>query len=68
MVDQETGVFVEKGNVRDLAEAMKWLGSDDSARNALGEAARARAVREFSSSAVSAAWLEFYAAIFSASV
>jgi len=66
IVDRQTGVFVEKGNIRDLADAMKWLGSDDSARNALGEAARARAVREFSSSSVSAAWLGFYAAIIKA--
>jgi glycosyltransferase involved in cell wall biosynthesis len=64
IVDRQTGVFVDKGNVRDLADAMKWLGSDDIARIALGEAARARAVREFSSAAVSAAWLDFYAAIF----
>lgn len=67
MVDRKTGVFIEKGNIGDLADAMKWLGSDDSARNTLGEAARARAVRDFSSSAVSAAWLDFYAALFKAS-
>jgi glycosyltransferase involved in cell wall biosynthesis len=66
MVDRKTGVFVEKGNVRDLTDAMKWLGADDSARTALGEAARARAVTEFSRSAVSAAWLGFYAAIIKA--
>ena len=63
IVDQQTGVFVDKGNVRDLADAIKWLGSNDSVRNALGEVARVRAVSDFSSSAVSAAWLDFYAAI-----
>ncbi|APW44165.1 glycosyltransferase family 4 protein [Rhodoferax saidenbachensis] len=68
IVDRKTGVFVEKGNVRDLADAMIWLGSDNNARTALGEAARTRAVREFSSSAVSAAWLDFYAALFKAAV
>ena len=68
MVDRQTGVFVEKGNICDLADAMIWLGSDDSARKALGEVARARVLREFSSAAVSAAWLDFYAAIFKAAV
>lgn len=68
IVDRQTGVFVDKGNVRDLADAIKWLGTNDSVRNALGEAARVRAVSDFSSSSVSAAWLDFYAAIFKAAV
>lgn len=61
IVDRHTGVFVDKGSICGLSEAMSWLGTADSERNAMGEAARVRAVSEYSSSAVSAAWLNLYA-------
>jgi glycosyltransferase involved in cell wall biosynthesis len=60
IVDRQTGVFVDKGSICGLSEAMNWLGSADRERSAMGEAARVRAVSEFSSSTVSKAWLYQY--------
>jgi glycosyltransferase involved in cell wall biosynthesis len=63
IVEDRTGLFVEKGDVHGLSNSMKRLGSAQDVRRELGKAARLRAVNEFSSSAVSAAWQEFYSAV-----
>jgi len=63
IVEGHTGLFVEKRDIRGLSDSMKWLGSECSTRRALGEAARLRAVNNFSSSSVSSAWLNFYSDI-----
>lgn len=64
IVENYTGLFIDKGDVRGLSASMKRLGSDAGMRQRLGEAARIRAVKDFSSSAISAAWRDFYSAIF----
>ncbi|MDA8533876.1 glycosyltransferase, partial [Burkholderiaceae bacterium] len=64
IVESRTGCFVTKGNVEELAQAMERLGSDPGTLSDLGDAARRRAVEDFSSSTVSAAWLAFYGSVF----
>lgn len=63
IVENHTGCFVAKENVDELAQAMERLGSDPEMLIKLGEAARRRAVEEFSSSTVSTAWLAFYGSV-----
>lgn len=64
IVENHTGCFVAKGNVEELAQAMERLGSDPEMLSDLGEAAHRRAVEDYSSSTVSAAWLAFYGSVF----
>ena len=63
IVEGSTGCFVTRGDVRGLEQAMERLGSDPKMLSDLGQAARQRAVDDFSSSTVSAAWLAFYASV-----
>lgn len=58
-----TGCFVAKGDIGELAKAMERLGSAPETVGELGEAARQRAINDFSSSTVSAAWMAFYASV-----
>jgi glycosyltransferase involved in cell wall biosynthesis len=63
IVENHTGCFVAKGNVEEFAQAMERLGSDPEMLSDLGEAAHRRAVEDYSSSTVSAAWLAFYGSV-----
>ena len=63
IVENHTGCFVAKGNIDELAQAMERLGSEPEMLSDLGDAARRRAVEDFSSSTVSAAWLAFYGSV-----
>jgi glycosyltransferase involved in cell wall biosynthesis len=63
IVENHTGRFVDTGNVEELAQTMECLGSDPETSRHLGEAAYRRAVEEFSSSTISAAWLVFYRSV-----
>ncbi len=63
IIEDCTGLFVDKGNIQGLSDSMKQLGSEQIIRRDLGDAARLRAVSEFSSSAVSGAWQRFYSAV-----
>jgi glycosyltransferase involved in cell wall biosynthesis len=63
IVENRTGCFVTKGDVEGLAQTMERLGSDPNMLSDLGEAARRRAIDDFSSSTVSAAWLAFYGSV-----
>jgi glycosyltransferase involved in cell wall biosynthesis len=60
IIDGETGVLVEIGQPDNLACAMKSLVLDIELRLRLGQKARERAVRDFSSEKVTKAWLDFY--------
>ena len=60
IVEGETGLLFEAGKVRELASIMEELASDPDKRRRMGENARQRAVRDFSSSVVTAALLEYY--------
>jgi glycosyltransferase involved in cell wall biosynthesis len=60
IVDGETGLLFEAGNARQLALSMGTLAGDASLRNRLGRRSRERAVRDFSSTVVTAALLEYY--------
>lgn len=55
-----TGLLHRPGDVADITRAMRDLADDPARRAALGAAARARALRLFSSEAVTAAWVGFY--------
>lgn len=63
IVDGRTGLFVDKGDVQGLSDAMNRLGAESRTRKTLGEAAHLRASSEFSSASVSAAWLDFYSSV-----
>jgi glycosyltransferase involved in cell wall biosynthesis len=63
IVDGRTGLFVDKGDVQGLSDAMNRLGAEGGMRKTLGEAAYLRASSEFSSASLSTAWLNFYSFI-----
>ncbi len=62
IVDGCTGLFVDKGDIQGLLDAMNRLGVERSTRKILGEAAHFRA-SDFSSVLVSSAWLDFYSTV-----
>lgn len=55
-----TGLLHRAGDATELAGLMAMLARDAERRQAMGEAARARALRLFSREAVTQAWLHFY--------
>lgn len=63
IIENRTGLFIDKGNIRGLSDSMKQLGFEKNVRRDLGNAARLRALSEFSSSAVSGAWQKFYSTV-----
>jgi glycosyltransferase involved in cell wall biosynthesis len=63
VVDNQTGLLVEKGNTEVLEQQMENLLLNPSLRSRLGASAGERARRDFSSNIVTSAWLEFYASI-----
>jgi len=58
--EDETGLLHRPGDTAGLAGLMAILAGDAERRQAMGEAARARALRLFSREAVTQAWLDFY--------
>jgi len=60
IVDGRSGLLVEVGKTKAFAAAMTQMALDKELRLFLGEQARDRAVRDFSSKKVTNAWLEFY--------
>lgn len=60
IVENETGIFAETGDIRSLSNLMMRMAADEKMRIKLGEAAHLRAVNDFSSAAVTAAWEKFY--------
>lgn len=60
IVEGETGLLFETGDVQQLARCMRTLAGDKSLRQRMGQIARERAVRDFSSAVVTAALLEYY--------
>ena len=63
IVDGNTGLFVDKGDVQGLSDAMNRLGAQSNLRKILGAAAHLRCTREFSSASVTKAWLDFYSSL-----
>ena len=61
VLDGHTGILVPERDVDALALAMRSLAVEDQRRSVLGRQARIRAVEEYSSTRVTAAWLGFYA-------
>lgn len=55
-----SGLMVELGDTSAFVSAMRQLALDSELRLRLGNQARERAIREFSSERVTNAWLEFY--------
>jgi glycosyltransferase involved in cell wall biosynthesis len=60
IVEGETGLLFEAGDVQQLARSMSILADDASLRASMGQRARQRAVRDFSSAVVTAALLGYY--------
>jgi glycosyltransferase involved in cell wall biosynthesis len=58
--EDKTGLLVPPGDVESLAGAMLALARDDGKRHALARAARTRALRDYSSEAVTSALVAFY--------
>ncbi len=63
IVDGRTGLFVDKGDIQGLSDAMNRLGAESSTRKILGDTAHLRAASEFSSATVCTAWLDFYSSV-----
>ena len=63
IIDGSTGYLVTTGDIRVLTQVMERLGSDRKVLSGMGQAARSRAINNFSSLAVSAAWLSFYSSV-----
>lgn len=63
VVDNQTGLLVDVGNVSELKKQMERLLLDPVLRSHLGNSASERAQRDFSSITVTSAWLEFYSRI-----
>jgi glycosyltransferase involved in cell wall biosynthesis len=63
VLDQTTGLLFPVGDIPALCSAMETMLRDDNCRLAMGNAARQRALSEFSADAVSAAWLQEYRAL-----
>ena len=61
IVEGETGLLFDAGDVRALAQCMATLAGDAPLRVRLGGRARERALRDFSSAVVTAALLDYYA-------
>lgn len=60
VLDGETGLLHEVGNVKDIRKKMIQLKKDNGLRKKLGENGRERVYKEFSANHVSKKWLEFY--------
>ncbi|HSI22296.1 MAG TPA: glycosyltransferase [Methylophilaceae bacterium] len=60
VMDNKTGLLVPVGNVGALASAMLQLCEDRDLLQRLGEQACARAIHDFASNSVTAAWAELY--------
>ena len=60
IIDGQTGVLVDVGDVQGLHHQMQHLLIDHKARSIMGDLARVRAQNEFSSEVVTQAWLNFY--------
>jgi len=55
-----TGVLHQAGNANQIAEAMLLIGGDETMRRGMAEAARRRAIEEFSQTRVKRAFTSFY--------
>ena len=60
IVDGQTGLLVRKGDIRDFRNKMEVLYRDPRLRLKLGASAQKRANADFSSRAITKAWLAFY--------
>jgi len=67
VVDGETGVLFPVGDVQALTNCMSNLAENPTLRCQLGEAARRRALKDFSSTVISNAWLLMYKQIINGS-
>lgn len=64
IVEDHTGCFVAKGDVEAFTQAMERLGLAPKIVIELGKAARQRAIENYSSLTITAAWLTFYDSVF----
>ncbi len=67
VVEGQTGLLFDAGNVEQLAQSMRKLAAEDGLRRRMGQNARQRAVRDFSSAVVTAAWLTYYGRLLASS-
>lgn len=65
VVEGETGLLHEPGNVREIAAILKRLAADPAGRTRLGRAAQTRAERDFSEDRITGAVANFYERAFS---
>ena len=63
VVEEYTGCLVNKGDIRALIQVMDRVGSDRKILFRMGQAAKNRVKDNFSSTAVSTAWLSFYKSV-----
>jgi len=63
IVEEYTGCLVTMSDTEELTQVMERIGSDRKVLSDMGQAAKSRAINNFSSSTVSAAWLSFYSSV-----
>lgn len=62
IVDGQSGLLFETGNIDELHQHMLTLIGNNETRRAFGEHAKARVARDFSSEILASAWLDYYQA------
>lgn len=60
VIDGQTGLLFEPGDIKELGHHMSTVMSDKALTKTLAENARRRAQEQFSSEALSSAWLQYY--------
>ena len=60
IVDNQTGLLHAPHDVNAIKDLMKCIASNEALRSKLGEQARQRVIRDFSSELITQAWVDFY--------
>ena len=60
VIDHETGLLHEPHDINAIQSLIERIAEDEALRTKLGQQARARAIRDFSSELITQAWVDFY--------
>ena len=60
VIDHETGLLHEPHDINAIQSLIERIAEDEALRTKLGQQARARAIRDFSSELIAQAWVDFY--------
>ena len=60
VIDHETGLLHEPHDINAIQSLIELIAEDEALRTKLGQQARARAIKDFSSELITQAWVDFY--------